>query len=189
MSETATPRPVCRDCGADWKPVRRGECGRCGSDATPEPDPRVDQTIFVGDEKRKGNCVAACIATIVGVPLERVPHFVDFGIAYGDVDDDSPDAVSTGHHWWAMLLGYLAGHNRWVVELEDVDATERGEMLLVAGMSPRGVMHQVIYRDRRLWHDPHPSRAGVLEVSEVLAVRPLAAVGFDHAPTEGGTDV
>lgn len=27
--------PVCRDCGTDWHPVRRGECSRCGSDAGP----------------------------------------------------------------------------------------------------------------------------------------------------------
>lgn len=30
-------RLACRDCGADWRPVRRGECARCGSDATPAP--------------------------------------------------------------------------------------------------------------------------------------------------------
>ena len=27
--------PVCQDCGADWKPLRRGECQSCGSDAGP----------------------------------------------------------------------------------------------------------------------------------------------------------
>lgn len=27
----------CRDCGYDWKPVRRGECLTCGSDSGPEP--------------------------------------------------------------------------------------------------------------------------------------------------------
>ncbi|MFE6645683.1 hypothetical protein ACFVJS_03910 [Nocardioides sp. NPDC057772] len=30
----------------------------------------VDQTIFVTDPKRKGNCVAACIATLLGIELE-----------------------------------------------------------------------------------------------------------------------
>ncbi len=145
---------------------------------------RVDQTIFVGDEERKGNCVAAAVATIMRVPLSEVPHFIDFGIAYGDVDDDSPDAVSTGHHWWAMLLGFLAGKGYWVTELDAIEDAESHDWLLVAGMSPRGVMHQVVYHGRRLWHDPHPSRAGVLDVREVLAVRRLPSVGFDHAPTE-----
>lgn len=143
---------------------------------------RVDQTIFVTDPARKGNCVAACVATLFGVPLKDVPHFVEFGIAYGDSDDVR--AASSGHHWWAMMLGYVAGRGHWVVELDSVADADTGEMILVAGMSPRGVMHQVLYRDGRLWHDPHPSRDGVLDVREVLAVRPLAEVGFDHAPTE-----
>lgn len=83
-----------------------------------------------------------------------------------------------------MMLGFLAGRGLWVVELDEVTDAERGEPVLVAGKSPRGVMHQVVYRDGRLWHDPHPSRDGVLDVQEVLAVRPLPGPGFDHAPTE-----
>lgn len=144
----------------------------------------VDQTIFAADPKRKGNCVAACIATLLGVDLEEVPHFIEFGIAYGDSEDGKS---SEGRHWWAMMLGFLAGRGLWVTELESVRHADRGEALLVAGPSPRGVMHQVLYRDGRLWHDPHPSRDGVLEVIEVLAVRPLSF--FDHNPTpdhEGG---
>lgn len=143
------------------------------------PQP-VDQTIFATDPDRKGNCVAACVATLLGIPLDRVPHFIEFGIAYGD--SDNVQEVSAGHHWWAMMLGFLAGHGLWVVELDKVTDAEVGEPVLVAGMSPRGVVHQVIYRSGRLWHDPHPSRAGVLDVREVLAVRPLP--GFDHTATQ-----
>lgn len=139
----------------------------------------IDQTIFVGDEKRKGNCVAACIATLTDLPLDRVPHFVEFGIAYGDSDD--VHVVSSGNHWWAMLLGFLAARGYWVVELDGLSDADPDDYLLVAGKSPRGVMHQVIYRGGQLWHDPHPSRAGVLNVEEVLAIRPLP--GFDHTPT------
>lgn len=139
---------------------------------------RVDQTILASDPKRKGNCVAACIATILDVPLDRVPHFIEFGIAYGDAEMDK---VSNGNAWWAMMLGYLAGKGQWVVELDDLADADPDELLLVAGMSPRGVLHQVIYCDGHLWHDPHPSREGVLDVREVLAVRPLD--GFDHEPS------
>lgn len=139
----------------------------------------VDQTILASDPSRKGNCVAACVASILGIPLDRVPHFIEFGIAYGDSDDLAE--VSHGNNWWAMMLGFLAGHGLWVVELEKVTDAEREECVLVAGMSPRGVVHQVIYRDGALWHDPHPSRDGVLDVREILAVRPLS--GFDHSPT------
>lgn len=140
---------------------------------------RVDQTILASDPKRKGNCVAACVASIVAVPLERVPHFIEFGIAYGDSDD--VHAVSAGNNWWAMMLGYLAANGYWPVELEAITDADPDEFLLVAGMSPRGVLHQVIYREGRLWHDPHPSRDGVLDIREVLAIRALSR--FDHTPT------
>lgn len=148
-------------------------------DADYDAGARIDQTILAGDPKRKGNCVAACVASILGLPLDRVPHFIEFGIAYGDSDD--VQAVSSGNNWWAMMLGFLAGHGLWVTELEKVTDADPDEYLLVAGMSPRGVLHQVVYREGRLWHDPHPSRAGVLDVREVLAVRKLP--GFDHEPT------
>lgn len=141
---------------------------------------RVDQTIFVNDPERKGNCVAACIASLLDEPLDKVPHFIEFGIAYGDSED--VHAVSAGNNWWAMMLGYLAARGWWPVELEKVTDADTHEFVLVAGMSPRGVLHQVIYREGRLWHDPHPSRAGVLDVREALAIRPLP--GFDHSPTE-----
>lgn len=139
---------------------------------------RVDQTILASDPKRKGNCVSACIASLVNEPIDRVPHFVEFGIHWGDGEDDK---VSNGNAWWAMMLGYLAGKGYWVTELDGLGDADPDEFLLVAGMSPRGVLHQVIYREGVLWHDPHPSRDGITDVREVLAVRPLD--GFDHTPT------
>lgn len=144
----------------------------------------IDQTIFAGDPTRKGNCVAACIATVVGAQLNEVPHFIEAGLELGDADEE----VSSGNAWWAMMLGFLAGRGLWAYELDSPADAEPGELVLVAGPSPRGVLHQVIYRDGELWHDPHPSREGVLDVVEVLAVRPLS--GFDHEPTpstEGAT--
>ncbi len=173
-----------RDQAEDDQPLRAlGSADQGVHDRSVDPSghgcPRIDQTIFAGDPKRKGNCVAACVATLLEVPLHEVPHFLEHGITWGDADETG--AASTGNAWWAMLLGYLAGRGLWVEELPDLDSALPGERVLIAGMSPRGVLHQVIYADGRLWHDPHPSRAGVLDVREVLAVRPLP--GFDHTPT------
>lgn len=80
-----------------------------------------------------------------------------------------------------MLLGYMAAAGCSPVQLDDVDQGDPGEYLFVAGMSPRGVMHQVIYRDGVLWHDPHPSHDGLVDVQSVLAWRPRR---WDHLPTE-----
>lgn len=38
---------------------------------------------------------------------------------------------------------------------------------------PRGVSHMVVYHDGKLAHDPHPSRAGILEVKRTWVLAPL----------------
>ena len=143
------------------------------------PMTKVDQTILLADPERLGNCVAASVATILGEPLEHVPHFVELGVQLGDAKE--VDAVTTGHHWWAMLLGFLWGQGLWVEQLDDISEASSDDVLLVAGMTERGVMHQVVYVGQQLWHDPHPSHAGLTEVREVLAVR--AHPTFDHTPS------
>lgn len=137
---------------------------------------RVTQTILASDPKRMGNCVAACVASFLGLDLEQVPHFLEFGDAWKP-DPDEPDRVV----WFAMLAGFMAGHGLWLTQLDDLEGAEPGELVFASGPSPRGVFHQVLYRDGQLWHDPHPSRDGVLEVKEVEAWRPFR---HDHAPTE-----
>jgi hypothetical protein len=128
---------------------------------------RVDQTILASDPKRQGNCLSACVATYLGRPLDEVPHFAEYA-------SDRKDA------WWDCLIGYMAGHGLWAYDIGLSDA-EPGEVVFVMGMSPRGVCHQVLYRDGALWHDPHPSRGGILDVREVIRWRP---VRHDHAPTD-----
>ncbi len=136
---------------------------------------RVDQTILATDPDRPGNCLAACVATFVGKPLDDVPHFIEHG-EHMRPNPEEPDRLL----WWVMLLGFMAGHGLWPIELGTIDEGEPGELLFVMGMSPRGVCHQVLYRDGVLWHDPHPSRDGIADVREVLAWRPHQ---HDHQPT------
>ncbi|MBM0124573.1 hypothetical protein [Pimelobacter simplex] len=140
---------------------------------------RVNQTTTADDPQRLGNCVSACVASILNRPLDEVPHFAEEGRLLGDTLDDGENTAS-GIAWWAMMLGYMAAAGYSPVQLAHVDQAEPGEYLFVAGLSPRGVMHQVIYRDGLLWHDPHPSRDGLVDVREVLAWRPRR---WDHTPT------
>ena len=138
---------------------------------------KVDQTIFATDPKRKGNCVSACVATHLGLSLSTVPHFIEHD------REATVDGSTQSSTWWDMLTGFMAAFGLWPVELTDPAEGEPKEILWVAGMSERGVLHQVLYRDGELWHDPHPSRAGVLDVREVLAWRLTL---HDHTPTEDG---
>lgn len=133
----------------------------------------VDQTIVVGQSYRVGNCLAACVATFLDIPLERVPHFIEYDPeALASMDE--PSTV-----WWMLTVGFMAGWSLWPVVLDSFDDADPDEVLFVMGMSPRGVCHQVLYRDGELCHDPHPSRAGLLDVREILAWRPRL---HDHDP-------
>ena len=138
---------------------------------------RVTQTIRTDNSDRPGNCLAAAVATWLELELEDVPHFLEHGMTFGDSLD--PSQPSETHYWWALLVGFMAGHGYWATELGTIDDADPGEVLFVMGMSPRGVCHQVLYRDGELWHDPHPSRDGVLDVREVIAWR---RVTHNHDP-------
>jgi hypothetical protein len=146
---------------------------------------KVDQTIFATDPKRLGNCLAACVASALGLQLEQVPNFVEWGRVFGDVVDMHDPEACSGQGWWAMLMGFFAGQGVWPVVLDDPNEAEPGEVVFVVGKSVRGVMHQVLYRDGQLWHDPHPSRAGIIAPepgADAWVLRPCS--NHDHAPTE-----
>lgn len=143
---------------------------------------KVDQTILHSDPERPGNCFAACVASALGLNLRDVPHFIEWGMKhYGD-GAPHPDG-NTGAHWHAMFLGFLAGRDLWAIPLASLDDAEPGEVVFVGGPSQRGVPHQVLYRDGELWHDPHPSKAGLLRIDEddLFVIRP--GTGHNHQPT------
>ena len=144
----------------------------------------IDQTILHSDPHRPGNCFAACVATAVGRPLEEVPHFVEMGQYLWNGERrstsesfDSKDADRKC--WWALFPGYVGalGLQPELVESHD---EAHGELVFVSGLSPRGIRHQVLYLDGELWHDPHPSRAGVDPDGEMWVLRPIT---YDHSPT------
>ena len=147
---------------------------------------RVDQTIFHDDPQRPGNCFAACVATAVGKALHEVPHFVEWGQWFHNEHlKDTEDADRKC--WWAMFIGYTAGLGLFPLALDTISDALAGELVFVSGQSPRGVAHQVLYRDGELWHDPHPSRAGILSIDPddlIFVLRSLPAAGHDHEPTK-----
>ena len=116
----------------------------------------VDQTIFGG---REGNCFAACVATILRLPLEDVPNFC----AHED--------------WFARFDAWLRERGLWPLKFdasaELIDNVARDALGIVSGEAERGLMHATVWRGGAMVHDPHPSRAGLLEVVDVIYIVPL----------------
>ena len=109
----------------------------------------IDQTLF-GD--KNGNCWAACVATITGIPLEAIPNFCvthddatwyrAFALwlrplGFAPVSFAFPDAQASRNHLdWAEDI---APSTPWIG----------------AGDTPRG-KHAVVYMGHRMIHDPNP---------------------------------
>lgn len=120
----------------------------------------VTQTLF-GD--MKGNCFAACIASLLELELATVPNFC--------VDHHS--------RWWDVLNDWLEPRGFVAIMLEGAEMQHyRSAYVIASGPSPReGVSHSVLYRNGELVHDPHPSRAGLLEVRDVIVLVAIDPMG------------
>lgn len=120
----------------------------------------IDQTVFGFDE---GNCFAACIASILEIPLDSIPFFFD-------VDD-----------WWSKFdswleakgldcMYYLFGPNENTLkELSSSDT------YILSGLSPRatdGQLHAVVAGQGKILHDPHPTRHGLMDFYDAILITP-----------------
>lgn len=129
----------------------------------------VDQTVF-GD--RTGNCFAACVASVLELPLEGMPNFC----GGPDITEDS--WCPRFRAWLAerglgcAFLGYSPEHGIAAV-------VGAGAYVIVGGDSPRGnFLHQVVYRGDELVHDPHPDRTGLLKIVDFTILFPLNPAGL-----------
>ena len=116
---------------------------------------KVDQTVF-GIER--GNCFSACIASLLELPIDRVPFFM------------------TGDDWFDGFQAWLKPFGLYGVAL-GVTQTDAWRRLLpghyvLCGLSPRGP-HAVVARDLEMVHDPHPDRTGLLVVEEAILLVPF----------------
>jgi len=125
------------------------------------------QDIFFDHPTIKGNCWQTVLACMTDKEIDEVPHFVDI-----DENQGGPDWFYYSYMWlWEQ--GYrLVQYDEYPTK-QGTDEPWDG-YVMVSGLSPRGDFHHVvIYKDGKLFHDPHPSQAGVkTEVSfEILLNR------------------
>ncbi|MGC1550829.1 MAG: hypothetical protein WA777_20090 [Rhodanobacter sp.] len=98
-----------------------------------------------------GNCLAACYASLLDMPLWMVPPF-DQMFGRGD--------WAIRRDQWLERLGYEL---EW---LEGHQVEKLPEFYIASGMSARGVLHAVIYSAGELLHDPHFSGLGIETVKD-----------------------
>lgn len=120
----------------------------------------VDQLVL-RDPKRgvRGDCLRAVIASLLDLPAEAVPHFLEAADRDGRSDHAhvAEFLAPLGYGWidpyltddLEPRLGLYAGHHAMI------------------GPGPRGCWHAVVGYRGVMVHDPHPSRAGLRLVKRV----------------------
>lgn len=125
------------------------------------------QTIFLNKDvpSVRGNCLQACIASLLELPIEEVPHFVQ-----DETDHDNHD----DWYWLKKVQEFLKPLGKRLVPSQPVGNFAETYQLIV-GQSPRNVGHGVIYQNGKLVHDPHPSNQGLALITnayQIVEVKP-----------------
>lgn len=119
----------------------------------------VVQTSFKDDsDGSRGNCFQACVATILGFPLQGVPEF-----SRAFYKDTWMDDVQT---WLAFYGLRLEDFTRLVVRTDPqpIDLGIQNSYYIVSGPSTRGDWaHACVGFQGEIVHDPHPDKGGLAD--------------------------
>jgi hypothetical protein len=118
----------------------------------------VTQTLFGapdGPPELIGNCFPACMASLLELELDQVPHVYQL----------HPETEPA----WEATLAWLRHHGHTIFCFEWGPWVHRsllGALVLVSGQSPRGPYQHVVIGEVtadgwRLVHDPHPDGGGI----------------------------
>lgn len=130
--------------------------------------PVKQSKLYYPDAIHSGNCLAACLASLLELPLWMVPPFEDmFG----------------RNEWRARISEWLKlVHDMEMVRTDGHQPEGLPEFYVTCGMSSRGVGHAVIYSAGALVHDPHPSGDGVVKVDWTWHLAPITVASDEWAP-------
>lgn len=106
--------------------------------------------------KGSGNCLNACIASLLHLKIDQVSH------------------EWKGPHWVSEVRDWLyeRGHTMMLLSPRDEVHCASNIDYIACGQSPREIKHAVIMRGVMLVHDPHPDGGGIGEIEDVIAVFP-----------------
>lgn len=104
-----------------------------------------------GNVLQKGNCFQAAVASIMELPLDEVPNFIEYS------DDE----------WFEKFISFLDSKGYKYNWHYANDEQEIKGYSIGSGISPRAtkdcrITHAVICLDGKMIFDVHPSREGVI---------------------------
>ena len=122
---------------------------------TTQPSPQQEAQGHEGYKQATGssNCMQCCVGYMLGLPIEKVPHFANGG-------------------GWDQFIDFAKSQGHAAVMLPGAQALEAD--YLASGKTNRGTSHMVVMNDGKLVFDPHPSNAGLSTVQCVWVLAKLA---------------
>ena len=112
----------------------------------------VDQEfVHQPEQGRHGDCMRACIASLLDLPRDAVPNFAQM------------DADGEGN-FWLLLADFCRQHGYSFVTMQGRFVWADDAIYhVISGPSPpiNGGHHAVVGRNGQVFFDPHPSRAGL----------------------------
>lgn len=123
----------------------------------------VDQDLFgVG----VGNCFAACVASILELPLAEVPNFC--------CDYPENEWYQVFANWLnargCMPLCFPVGRSDQAGWLKIARDCGTGVPWIGSGDNPDGAKHSTVWMADKMVHDPNPSRRGIIEIEDALFI-------------------
>lgn len=119
----------------------------------------VDQSkLYHPDGIHNGDCLIACLASLLEVPLWMVPPFEQM---FGRND------------WRGRIDEWLQRmYDMQMVRTNGHEVDRLPTFYIANGPAARGVHHSCIYCAGVLVHDPHPSKSGLLNVEWTWHLEP-----------------
>ena len=117
----------------------------------------IEQQLFYNEETgERGDCLKCCLASLLELPYEEVPHF-----------------VAMGDRWFIEEMNWLASRNWQIFQafftVDENDPTKLSGYTVgywlagVTSLRTRSdgshISHMVVMKDNEIAFDPHPDRA------------------------------
>lgn len=124
----------------------------------------LKQTKFHNPPITNGNCFATVIATLIEVEVKDVPAVEEVF--------KSNNKPNENKKWVNIMQEYLNSKGYLWGGLDEHLMND--ELYIAVGPSPRGNFnHCVIYKNGKLFHDPHPDNTGLKSITHLEVIEKL----------------
>lgn len=126
---------------------------------------------WLTEEGKTGDCWRCCVAAVLGLPAETVPHFADGQVSFSAVLCNTQSWLSA--RGWVMIdvpPGEITFHGNGGDIITPPPVIQVGPTVRSRSAANK---HAVVMIGDDVVYDPHPSEAGLLAVTQSQLLLPI----------------